>query len=215
MVPREMVVLRPYLGNFACEALEHEQGVGDEMPMSADAMGPRPTPDVETVEGSQELAVEGGSRVQVVRNASGRTRPLNQEEQAQIDLDEMVEEEAAEMERAEEARQWGLFMAGEYRSWEEWAVAAEVDGPPAKRARVQVLVQGLGGRVIRDVNWLVQLREGKQLSYSVKVQQAGLAEDEEGDPDARPSQAVGTVSHVDSLDQEQGPELVTRAKATQ
>ena len=122
----------------------------------------------------------------MVRDQEGRVRPLAEEELTQIEYDEMVEEEAAEMERDDASREWRTFAATQYRSWEEWAVAAEEDGQPSKKARVQVLVQGLGGRIVRDVNWLVPLREGEQLSYSVSVQQ-GPDEDDGAHPEAASS----------------------------
>ena len=146
---------------------------------------PRPssaTDMVETVEDSQDFAIEDGSRLQVVRSPDGNQRPLTQPERDQIEFDELVEEGAAEMEREEEARQWRLFAASEYRTWEEWAVSAELRGGPVKRARVQILVQGLGGRIVRDVNWLVPLRDGEQLSYAVRVQSANVQEDEDEEP---------------------------------
>ena len=40
----------------------------------------------------------------------------------------------------------------------------EPGGPGVKRARVQVLVQGEGGRVIRKENWLIGLRDGESLA---------------------------------------------------
>ena len=156
---------------------------------------PCPSSVVETVEDSQDFAVENGSRVQVVQTADGSQRPLSQQEREQIEFDEMVEEEAAEMERETEAHQWNLFVASEYRSWEEWAISVEHAGGPVKRARVQILVQGLGGRVVRDVNWLIPLTEGEQLSYAVKVRPAEVEKEEhEAHPDAAPSGInVGSV----------------------
>ena len=107
-----------------------------------------------------------------------------------------MEAEAAELEREEEARQWRLFAASEYRSWEEWAISAELQGGPVKRARVQILVQGLGGRIVRDVNWLVPLREGEQLSYAVRVRPANVQEDAEEEPHP---EAASSSLHVPAL----------------
>ena len=151
---------------------------------------PRPSSVAETIEDSQEFATENGSRVQVVRDSNGVYRPLTDDERHQIDYDEMVEEEAAELEREEADREWRTFAASQYRTWEEWAVAAEVEGQPAKRARIQVMVQGLGGRIVRDVNWLVPLREGEQLSYTVNVIQSNQDEAEQ-DPTASSSGLPG------------------------
>ena len=100
------------------------------------------------------------------------------------------------MEREEEARQWRLFAASEYRSWEEWAISAELQGGPVKRARVQILVQGLGGRIVRDVNWLIPIRDGEQLSYAVRVRPANVQEDEDEEP--HPEAASSTL-HVPAL----------------
>ena len=159
-------------------AQPHVAGRGDPCPSSV----------VETVEDSQDFVVENGSRVQIVRGEDGSQRPLTPQEREQIEFDEMVEEEAAEMERDTETRQWNLFAAGEYRSWEEWAVSADREGGSVKRARVQILVQGLGGRIVRDINWLIPLRDGEQLSYAVRVQPADTEEEnEEPHPDAGPS----------------------------
>ena len=152
------------------------------------ATEPRPSSVMETVVDSQDFVMEEGSRVQVVVvDDTGSQRLLTQQERDQIELDELVEDEAAEGEREEEQRQWSLFAASNYRSWEEWAVSADLGGPHAKRARVQILVQGLGGRIVRDKNWLVPLRDGEQLSYSVRVQPATEDTDEAPHPDAAPS----------------------------
>ena len=145
----------------------------------------------------------------MVVNESGRQRPLTQQERDQIEHDEMVEEEAAEMERQEDQRQWSLFAASSYRSWEEWAVSAASDGSPAKRARIQILVQGLGGRVVRDENWVVPLTEGEQLTYTVKVQPAAQDEEETGHPEAAPSglHALESVPHEQVQTQEDERDL--------
>ena len=162
-----------------------------ELPCEVEDVVAQPSSILETVVDSQELVAEEGSRVQVVENDTGSQRPLTQAERAQIEHDELVEEEAAEMARQEEERQWSLFAASHYRSWEEWAVSADERRGSVKRARVQILVQGLGGRVVKDENWLVPLGDGEQLTYTVKVQPAATEDTEdEGHPEAASSGLV-------------------------
>ena len=65
-----------------------------------------------------------------------------------------MEEIAAETMRLEEQTHWHEFHAAELRTWETWAASADdfLLGK-RKRARVQVLVQGEGGRIIKRENW--------------------------------------------------------------
>ena len=51
------------------------------------------------------------------------------------------------------------------------------------RARIRVLVQGEGGRIIKKENWLFGLKPGERLSYNVNVHQIEEDEDER-DPNA-------------------------------
>ena len=123
--------------------VQHGEEEQEQLPdHCAHTEAPRPDSAAETIEDSQEFAIENGSRVQVAKDAGGEYRALTEEEMTQIQYDEMVEAEAAEMEREEASREWHTFAASQYRSWEEWATASGVDGQASKKARIQVLVQG-------------------------------------------------------------------------
>ena len=105
-----------------------------------------------------------------------------------------MEEIAADMLRVEDQQQWETFQAAELRTWETWAAnEPEYLSGKKKRARVQIVVQGEGGRLIRQENWLFGLRDGERLAYSVNVMQnedEAADVDGVGDPDAASSQDV-------------------------
>ena len=87
-------ILRPLLeGRVQMGDMEREVAPA----RCADRGNPQPSSVVETVEDSQDFAVENGSRIQLVRSVNGSQRPLTQQERDQLEFDEMVEEEAAEM----------------------------------------------------------------------------------------------------------------------
>ena len=44
------------------------------------------------------------------------------------------------------------------------------EGQAVKRARVHIRIQGEHGRVVREENYLVPVRDGEQLAYEVRVQ---------------------------------------------
>ena len=136
---------------------------------------------------SQEAAVEEGSKKQVVLEENGTQRNLTEDEQAQVDENEEMENFAADMLRDEEDRMREEFTSAELRQWEEWAAPRSRLEPCAKRARVQVIVQGEGGRIVRKENWLVGLRDGESLVYTVSVQPSVGEDEEEGDPAAASS----------------------------
>ena len=138
---------------------------------------------------SQEPVEEGGSKKRVMQMENGTQRNLTEQEEQEMLENELMEELAAEEMRLEEQRMWNDFHAADLRTWEAWA--AETEGflqGKRKRARVQVLVQGQGGRIIRRENWLVGLGQGERLSYSVSViTDEELEEDMERDPTATSS----------------------------
>ena len=77
-----------------------------------------------------------------------------------------------------------------------------------KRARVQVVVQGQGGRIIKNENWLLGLGPGERLSYSVSViQDDEDDEDQERDPTAASSTNVEKPeASGEAEDTKEGPE---------
>ena len=180
-----------------------------------DAPGPSTSQTIEVVD-SQEPVEEGGSKKQVVQLENGTQRNMTEQEEQEILENELMEEIAAETMRLEEQRMWDEFHAADLRAWESWAASEDdyLQGK-RKRARVQVLVQGQGGRIVRRENWLVGLGQGERLSYTVSVTaDEGCDDDLEGDPTATSSTAGPQQLH----DQEQASEGMVRedenAKAT-
>ena len=124
-----------------------------------------------------------------VQLENGTQRDLTEKEEQELLENELMEEIAAQELREEERLLWRDFHAAELRTWESWAAASNdfLQGRK-KRARVQVLLQGQGGRIIKKENWLVGLGHGERLSYSVSVvQDAESEEDTERDPTAASS----------------------------
>ena len=120
---------------------------------------------------------------------NGATRPLNDEEERQIQENELWEEEASYQLRKEDEQLWDEFQASELRTWETWMVRSGQVPQGVKRARVQVLVQGEGGRIIKRENWMFGLREGEFLSYNVNIHAAEDSDAEDaGDPAAASSE---------------------------
>ena len=106
---------------------------------------------------SQEQAVEDGSKKQMVAFENGTQRELTESEKQETLENEIMEEIAAETLRAEEQGMWDDFHAAEWRTWETWASGqGDLLHGRSKRARVQILVQGEGGRIIRRENWLLK-----------------------------------------------------------
>ena len=109
--------------------------------------------------------MENGGHKQMVQLENGTQRELSEAEKEEMLENEVLEEMAAETLRQEEQQMWEDFHAAEFRSWETWAAVQDdfLHGRK-KRARVQVLVQGEGGRIIRRENWLFGLQEGERFS---------------------------------------------------
>ena len=126
---------------------------------------------------SQEQHVENGSRKQVVMQSNGTQRNLTQDEEELIAENEEAEAFAAELLREEDERRQDVFTSVELREWEAWAARNSRIEPGAKRARVQVTVQGEGGRIVKQEDWLVGVKEGEYLAYSVSVHQYANDED--------------------------------------
>ena len=131
--------------------------------------------------------MENGSKKQMVKTENGTLRALTEEEEAVIAENEEMEDYAAELMRQEEDKLQDDFTSEELREWECWAAKQSRKGPGVKRARVQVVVQGEGGRIIKKENWLVGLRDGEALAYSVSVQPQQVDEDDEPNPTAASS----------------------------
>ena len=74
---------------------------------------------------SQERVEEEASQVQIARLHNGTTRPLTDQEANAMLMAELVEEEAAEMEREREYDQWQRYEGGQCTPWEVWARSAE------------------------------------------------------------------------------------------
>ena len=123
----------------------------------------------------------------VVKQPDGTQRDLTQDEEDTIAENEEMENYAAHLLRLEEERLHEDFTSTELREWEAWAAKAGRSGEGVKRARVQVLVQGQGGRIIRQENWLAGLRDGESLAYSVSVKPAEVDTDGDCDPTAASS----------------------------
>ena len=96
--------------------------------------------------------MEDGSKKQVVREPDGAQRNLTEEEETIIAENGLMEEYAADMLREEDEKMLDNFTSTDLREWETWAARAGRSGPGVKRARVQVLVQGEGGRIIKQEN---------------------------------------------------------------
>ena len=161
-------------------------------------MPPMPSTNLEEaieVVDSQERHMENGSRKQVVRQSNGTQRNLTQEEEDTIAENEEAEAFAAELLREEDAKLQDVFTSVELREWEAWAARTSRIGPGAKRARVQVTVQGEGGRIVKQEDWLVGVNEGEYLAYSVSVRPY-TDEDDTADPQAASS---GTHGGADGL----------------
>ena len=145
----------------------------------------------ETIEvvDSQDAVEADGSRIQVAQLEDGTQRDLTEAERDVILENEIMEEMAAESLREEEGLLWQDFHAADLRTWEAWTAANTdfLEGK-RKRARVQVLVQGEGGRIIKRENWLFGLGQGERLSYAVNIMQnMDDDEDDERDPTAAAS----------------------------
>ena len=170
-------------------------------------------PDSIEVIDSQEPVEEGGSKKQVVQLEDGTQRDLTEQEEQELLENELREEIAAEELRKEEQLMWRDFHAAELRTWEDWAASSEdfLRGRK-KRARVQVLVQGQGGRIIKQENWLVGLGPGERLSYSVSVVQD--EEEMERDPTATSSAAGEAPAPDDAQGEAPGNTAEEEARST-
>ena len=137
---------------------------------------------------SQEPVADDGSKKQVVVLQNGTQRELSEEEQQELLENELMEEIAAETLRMEEQNHWEEFHAAELRTWEQWAASQDdfLQGK-RRRARVQIMVQGEGGSIIKKGNWLFGLQEGQRLLYSVSVIQNEDDQAGEYDPTAASS----------------------------
>ena len=181
------------------------EGKGTDEPAASGDTPARPSASVEDpieVVDSQDQNMEEGSRQQVVRQDDGTVRELTPEENAAIEENEEIENFAAEMLREEEDRLQDNFSSQELREWEMWAARTSRMGPGVKRARVQVLVQGEGGRIVKKENWLIGVGDGEALAYTVSVRPKTPEEEDAPDPTAASSTGVAEMA---ADDQQHGP----------
>ena len=171
---QQWVTLMPYLEEDVCgnsTAAGSETLPEDNPPAAGEPMAleNEESPDVVAIEDSQEPVEADGSRVQVARLRNGSVRDLSAEEARQLQWNEAVEDEAAHQQRQVERDEWASLATSTFMTWEQWMMADRPAEPGVKRARVQVRIQGEGGRVVRDEHYLVALRDGEQLAYQVSV----------------------------------------------
>ena len=206
---RQWVMLAPFLENDGCGS---SMATGSEaLPEGAPLSTGEPTglaneEEVVAIEDSQEPIEEDGSRVQVARLRNGTVRDLLPEEVRQMQWNEMVEEEAAHEQMQRERDEWASLAASSFMTGEQWTEADQSAEPSVKRARVQVRIQGEGGRVVRDEQYLVALRDGEQLVYQVSVRtpvvneeaaMGAYAEEAVGNADGRASSSGGRGKPTD------------------
>ena len=169
---RQWVMLVPFLEDDGCgrSTATGSDALPDGAPLSAgEPMALAKEEEVVAIEDSQEPVEEDGSQIQVARLGNGTVRDLLPEEVRQLQWNEMVEDEAAHQQLQMERDEWASLAASSFMTWEQWAAADQPVEPSVKRARVQVRIQGEGGRVVRDEQYLVALRDGEQLVYQVSV----------------------------------------------
>ena len=159
---------------------------------------------------SQDHVMEEGSKQQEVRQPDGSRRALTAEENATIAENEEIENFAADLMRLEEEKLQENFTSVELREWEDWAKGASQQSSRAKRARVQVLVQGEGGRIVKKENWLVAVNDGEYLAYSISVNRYETEQEDAGDPTATSS---GDVRAADVVQEEEDQEAATEREA--
>ena len=128
--------------------------------------------DVVQVVDSQESQEQGcSSMVAVLQN--GTTRPLTSDEEAEVAYHEDLEQRAAEEEAHLDAHRWSLFRAQCLQDEEDEAMKTAMedgeDVPPHKKARVRVVVEGEGGRVVRSEVFNMVVRDGESLTYKIMV----------------------------------------------
>ena len=116
----------------------------------------------------------------MARLSDGSVRNLTGEENEMMRWAEAVEAEAAEDERRREQERWSAFASTAYSSWEQWTTANQEVEQGVKRARVQVRIQGEYGRIVRDEQYMVALRDGAQLAYQVSVRSVREELEEKG-----------------------------------
>ena len=173
----EWVGVRPFLETMGEGEDESQEEEGHGLTETRD---PAPEHQIVAIEDSQEAVEEGGSQVQVARLADGSVRDMSMEENEMLQWAEAVEAEAAEDERRREQERWNEFASTAYSSWGQWSVANQDVEPGVKRARVQIRTQGEGGRIVRDEQYMVALRDGEQLAYQVSVRSTNVEQGDKG-----------------------------------
>ena len=129
--------------------------------------------DIVQLEDSQERDGEDGQGSQVAILQNGTTRPLTSEEMAEIAYHEELETQAAECEAKADEYRWEMFRAQCLQDEEDEAMKEAMEEstgqPPHKKARVKVIVEGTGGRVVRSEVFNMAVQEGEALTYKIMV----------------------------------------------
>ena len=150
---RQWEILRSPLLDKALQNLKDKRVVVDRNASASSS-------DIVHLEDSQESEAGGCAQVAVLQN--GTTRALTQEEQAEIAYHEELECRAAEGEAKADEHRWELFRAQCLQEEEDQAMKDAMEESvleqPYKKAKVKVIVEGTGGRVVRSevFNMVVQ-----------------------------------------------------------
>ena len=127
--------------------------------------------DIVQLEDSQEGEDGQGSQIAILHN--GTTRPLNPEDMAEIAYHEELETQAAECEARADEYRWEVFRAQCLQDEEDEAMKEAMEEsmnqPPHKKARVKVIVEGTGGRVVRSEVFNMAVHEGEASTYKIMV----------------------------------------------
>ena len=127
--------------------------------------------DIAHLEDSQTSDDGQGSQVAILHN--GTTRPLTADEMAEISYHEDLEARAAEREAKEDESRWERFRAQCLQDEEDQAMRDAMEDslrePPHKKARVKVIVEGAGGRVVRSEVFNMVVHDGEALTYKIMV----------------------------------------------
>ena len=128
--------------------------------------------DIVHVVDSQESQEEGQANMMAVLQ-DGSSRPLTEEEAAEFAYHESLEQRAAENESKLDEQRWALFRAQCLQDEEDdvmrEAMTEDGDVPSRKRAKVRVVVEGEGGRIVRSEVFNLVVNEGESLTYKIMV----------------------------------------------
>ena len=160
---RQWEILRPPLLDKAVQTPKDKDVVVDRNASASSS-------DIVHLEDSQESEPGGYAQVAVLQN--GTTRALTQEEQEEIAYHEELECRAAEREAKADEHRWELFRAQCLQEEDQAmkdAMEESVLEQPYKKAKVKVIVEGTGGRVVRSEVFNMVVHEGEALTYKIMV----------------------------------------------